>query len=121
MRKIRTALSVALFLVGLTALEQDNTVQLTPVPRNPTAPLQQQIADLNKLTSDQQAEIANMQKQKETDAAAALEARKTDAATAHQQGLVRGLEIGVGGMLILIILVFGIMRLTVSKRSILSR
>jgi hypothetical protein len=76
-----------------------------------TAPLQQQIADLTKLTSDQQSQIGDLQKQMESDAAAALEARQVDAATAHQQGLVEGLEKGVGGTLLLGVLIFGVMRL----------
>jgi hypothetical protein len=80
-----------------------------------TAPLQQQISDLNKLTADQQAKIGSMQKQMETDAAAALEARQTDTAAAHQQGMVRGAELGGGGALALLALIFVVMRLTKSK------
>src|SRR5437899_6494861 len=63
-----------------------------------TAPLQQQITDLTKLTADQQAQIAKLQKQMQSDAAAALEAKQGDAAAAvaansaaHQQGLWQGL------------------------------
>jgi hypothetical protein len=80
-----------------------------------TAPLQQQISDLNKLTADQQAKIASMQKQMESDAAAALEARQTDTAAAHQQGLTKGLEMGGGGALALFVLIFVVMRVTKSK------
>jgi|GEM_PF-3208167 hypothetical protein len=85
-----------------------------------TAPLQQQIADLTKLTSDLQAQIASLQKQMESDAAAALEARRTDAAAAHQHGLKEGLGIGAGGMLVLIFAIFGVKwlrKFTITKKS----
>jgi hypothetical protein len=80
-----------------------------------TAPLQQQISDLNKLTADQQTKIESMQKQMEADAAAALEARQADTAAAHQQGLTKGLEMGGGGALVLFALIFIVMRLGKSK------
>jgi hypothetical protein len=93
-----------------------------------TAPLQQQIAGLTKLTADLQAQIDKLQKQMQADAAAALEAKQADAATAqaakstsHQQGLWEGLGIGVGGTLVLIVLILGVRRLTrnftISKKS----
>jgi hypothetical protein len=93
-----------------------------------TAPLQQQIADLNKLVSDQQGQIKSlqdqMQEQAKADAAAALQVKETDAAdaasakaaaalseaTAHKEGLVRGLEIGAGGMFLLFAVIFGIVK-----------
>jgi hypothetical protein len=76
-----------------------------------TAPLQEQISSLTKLNADQQSRIAELQKQMESDAAAALEARQADATAAHQEGLVRGLEMGIGGSFVLIVLIFGITRL----------
>src|SRR5258708_1629941 len=45
-----------------------------------TAPLQQQIADLAKLTGDQQSQISKLQQQMQSDASAAIEARQN----AHQ-------------------------------------
>ncbi len=110
-----------------------------------TAPLQQQIADLNKLTADQQAQIKKLQdqmqadaalktaleaKQADTDAAlkAVLEAKQADAAvaleaksTAHREGLRRGVAIGAGATLLLFVVIFGVRRLTrtftVTKKS----
>src|SRR6267154_4504290 len=51
-----------------------------------TAPLQTQIADLTRLSGDQQAQINKLQQQMQADASAALEARQI----AHQQGLLEG-------------------------------
>ena len=51
-----------------------------------TAPLQQQIADLNKLISDQQAQIAKLQQQMQADSTAATQARDA----AHSAGLRDG-------------------------------
>jgi ATPase subunit of ABC transporter with duplicated ATPase domains len=84
-----------------------------------TAPLQQQIAGLTKLTADLQAQIDKLQKQMQADAAAAREAKQAEAPTAqaakstvHQQGLREGLGIRVSGTLVLIVLVLGIRRFT---------
>ena len=104
-----------------------------------TAPLQQQIDDLNKLVSDQQTQIKKLQDQMQADAAAALQAasqtKDSDAAAllqektaalqeksaAHKQGLWQGLAIGAGAMLLLVVLVFIIRRLarsfTITKKS----
>ncbi len=79
-----------------------------------TAPLQQQIADMTKLSADQQAQISKLQQQMQADASAALEARQADASDAHRQGLWEGIGIGGGGALILIALVFGVMRISKS-------
>lgn len=73
-----------------------------------TAPLQQQIADLNKLTTDLQDQISKLQKQMQADSAAALEAK----AASHQQGLWEGSAIGVGAALILFAVIIAVKRLT---------
>src|SRR5207253_1880256 len=52
-----------------------------------TAPLQQQIADLSKLTADQQAEIKKLHEQMQAEADLALEAKSV----AHQEGLQYGI------------------------------
>ena len=80
-----------------------------------TAPLQQQVAELNKLVTDQQAQIKKLNDQIQTDAAAAVEAKADDANTATQArktGLQQGAGYGVGGTLVLLAVVFGIKRLT---------
>jgi flagellar biosynthesis chaperone FliJ len=96
-----------------------------------TAPLQQQITDLNKLIADQQDQIKKLQEQMQADAAAALQAKHTEAAAAvleaqkaaatesvqaqavaRRQGLWKGVAIGAGAMLILIAAVFVIRRFT---------
>ncbi len=78
-----------------------------------TAPLQQQIDNLNKLSADQQEQIVKMQKQIQDDAAAGLQAQQADAALvlkeksdSHRQGMWQGLGLGVGGTLFLIVVVF---------------
>jgi hypothetical protein len=84
-----------------------------------TAPLQEQITDLNKLATDQQAQIKKLSDQIQSDSATALQA-KADYATAalqaktaaHTEGLQQGAEIGVGATLLLFGLIFGIKRLT---------
>src|SRR5216684_2493552 len=82
-----------------------------------TAPLQQQIADLTKLTADQQAQISKQQKQMQFDASAAIEARQN----AHQQGLWEGVALGGAGVLVLIAVVLGVRRIsrsfTITKKS----
>ena len=83
-----------------------------------TAPLQQQIEDLNKLAADQQAQIKTLSDQTQADSIAALQA-KFDNATAvqakiaaHTEGLQQGAGIGVVATLVLFGLIFGIRRLT---------
>jgi len=82
-----------------------------------SAPLQQQIADLNKLVADQQSQVKNLQEQMQVDTTAALQAK----ANAHTVGLQQGSGIGVGATLLLFGLVFGIRRLmqnfTVTKKA----
>src|SRR6266478_8536942 len=82
-----------------------------------TAPLQQQIADMTKLSADQQAQISKLHEQMQSDASAALEARQN----AHQQGLLEGIAIGGAGVLILIAVVLGFRRLsrgfTITKKA----
>jgi hypothetical protein len=83
------------------------------------APLQQQIEDLNKLVTDQQAQIKGLSDQIQADSIAAFQA-KVDSATAvlkakaaaHAEGLQQGAGIGMGGTLLLFALIFGIKRLT---------
>jgi len=97
-----------------------------------TAPLQQQIDDLKKLSADQQEQIGKLQAQIQADAAndaaTLVETKKADAAmaaegqsAAHRQGLWQGLGIGAGGLLVLIIVIFGVRRLsqnfTITKKS----
>ena len=77
-----------------------------------TAPLQQQIADLNKLVSDQQTQIKNMQEQMQADAATSRQQLQVSSASAHTQGLEWGAGIGLGVSLVLVGLVFTIRRLT---------
>jgi len=72
-----------------------------------TAPLQQQIAGLNKLTADQQAEIKRLHEQMQADLNASLQAKSA----AHHEGLQYGLGIGLGATLVLFALIFGIRRL----------
>lgn len=88
-----------------------------------TAPLQQQITDLNNLVADQQAQIKKLQDQMQADATAALQAaaqaKDADAAAllaakdaAHKQGLWVGIGIGAGTVLILILVILGGRRFT---------
>jgi hypothetical protein len=83
-----------------------------------TAPLQQQIEDLSKLATDQQAQIRGLSDQIQLDSIAALQA-KSDSATAvlqaktaaHTNGLLQGAGIGMGATLLLLGLIFAIRRL----------
>jgi cobalamin biosynthesis Mg chelatase CobN len=96
-----------------------------------TAPLQQQITDLNKLVADQQDQIKKLQEQIQTDAAAALQAKHDEAAaavaeakkeaaaesavaqaTAHKEGMWKGIWLGAGAMLVLVIVLFVVRRFT---------
>jgi hypothetical protein len=72
-----------------------------------TAPLQQQIDDLTKLTTDQQAQLKRQREQMKADAVAALEVT----AAAHDEGLRQGLTMGAGGMLLLVLVVWLIRRI----------
>lgn len=73
-----------------------------------TAPLQQQIADLTKLTTDEQAQIKNLQEQMQAESTAALQAK----ADAHTAGLEMGAGIGAGSMLLLAGIIFGVRKMT---------
>jgi hypothetical protein len=82
-----------------------------------SAPLQQQIEELNKLTADQQAQIKVLSDQIQADSTAAFQA-KVDSATAlkakdvvYTEGLQQGVGIGMGAALP-VALIFGIRRLT---------
>ena len=73
-----------------------------------TAPLQQQIADLNKLVADQQEQIRKLQVNMQADATTALQAKSA----AHTQGIEQGTGIGFGFALILCGIAFGVRKLT---------
>jgi hypothetical protein len=92
-----------------------------------TAPLQQQIADLNKLVTDQQGQLKKLGDQIQADATASLHTKADDAAAlvqaqsaAHTGGLEQGGGIGVGASLILFVLIVGMKKLmsgfTVTKK-----
>lgn len=79
-----------------------------------TAPLQQQIDDLNRLASDQQGQIKKLSDQVQADSDAALQAKADDANAVVQariSGLKEGAGIGVLSTLGLFGLIFGIRRL----------
>jgi hypothetical protein len=73
-----------------------------------SAPLQQQIADLNKLSADQQAELKSLHEQMDAEAHAAAQARED----AHTDGLRDGVGYGITGTLFAVGLVFAIKRVT---------
>ena len=73
-----------------------------------TAPLQQQITDLNKLVTDQQEKIKNLQEQMQSEATAAPQAR----ADAYTAGMEKGASLGASGMLLLVGIVFATRRMT---------
>jgi hypothetical protein len=84
-----------------------------------TAPLQRLIADLNKLATDQQAQIKKLSDQIQFDATAAIQAKSDYAraglqakTAAHTEGLQQGAGIGVGGTLLFFGLIFAVRRLT---------
>jgi len=78
-----------------------------------TAPLQQHIADLTKLTTDEQAQIKSLQEQMQADSAAAL----VEKSAAHREGLEYGSGIGAGAMLLIVGLMFGFRNFSVTKKS----
>jgi hypothetical protein len=73
-----------------------------------SAPLQQQIADLNKLSADQQAELKSLHEQMDAEAHAAAQARED----AHTDGLRDGVGYGVTGTLFVVGIVFALRRVT---------
>ena len=73
-----------------------------------SAPLQQQITELAKLSNDQQAQIKSLHEQMDANAAAAAQA-KIDA---HAQGVQQGAGYGAAGTLLLVGIVFAIKRAT---------
>jgi hypothetical protein len=77
-----------------------------------SAPLQQQIADLTKLSNDQQAQIKKLQDQMQADAAAALQAK----GDAHSEGMKVGAGIGAGVTIALSGFVYGVTRLMATKK-----
>jgi len=77
-----------------------------------TAPLQQHIADLTKLTTDEQAQIKSLQEQMQADSAAAL----VEKSAANREGLEYGSGIGAGAMLLIVGLIFGFRNFSVTKK-----
>src|SRR5450755_3594238 len=80
-----------------------------------SAPLQQQIADLNKLVNDQQEQIKKLGEQMQAEAAADQQQTQTNAAAALQAKSAarrEGLLYGAGGVVVLFGLVFGGKKLT---------
>jgi len=73
-----------------------------------TTPLQQHIADLTRLTNDEQAQIKSLQDQMQAESAAALQAK----ADAHTEGIQKGIVYGAGGTLLLVGVIFGIRKMT---------
>jgi hypothetical protein len=72
------------------------------------APLQQHIADLTKLTIDEQTQIKGLDEQMQAESTAALQEKSA----AHREGMEYGSAIGAGVTLALFGLIFGIRRLT---------
>jgi flagellar biosynthesis/type III secretory pathway protein FliH len=73
-----------------------------------SAPLEQQIAELTRLSNDQQAELKTLHEQMDANATAAAQA-KTDG---HSQGMQQGASYGVTGTLLLVGILFAIKRAT---------
>jgi hypothetical protein len=73
-----------------------------------SAPLQQQITDLNKLITEQQGQIKNLQEEMQSEYAAALQAK----ADTHTIGLQEGVGWGVGAMMLLVGIVIGARKMT---------
>ena len=94
-------------------VQLDFNRQMELAARQATAPLQQQIDSLNKLVTDQQAQIKKMSDQMQADAIAAIQARNE----AHSSGLRNGILIGAVGMVVLLVLVFGIRKFAQSFSS----
>ena len=80
-----------------------------------SAPLQEQIADLNKLVTDQQEQIKKLGEQMQAEATADQQQVQANAAAALQaksDARREGLLYGAGAILVLFVLVFGIKKLT---------
>lgn len=75
-----------------------------------TAPLQQQIADLQKLSNDEQAQIKKLTEQMEADAQTKADDAKA-AAQAKTDAHKEGLEQGAGAVLAIVAVIFGIRKL----------
>jgi hypothetical protein len=73
-----------------------------------SAPLQQQIAQLTKLTNDAQAQIKGLHEQMDANATAAVQAK----ADAHTQGLQQGAGYGVTGTLLSVGIILAMKRMT---------
>jgi hypothetical protein len=76
------------------------------------APLQQQVADLTKLTNDEQAQIKSLQEQMQADSVAAVQEKSA----AHKEGLEYGSGIGAGIMLLIFGVIFGLRNFSVTKK-----
>jgi hypothetical protein len=77
-----------------------------------SAPLQQQVADLTKLSTDQQNQIKTLQEQIQADSAASLQEKSA----AHRDGLEYGSGIGAGATLLIFGLIFGFRNFSVTKK-----
>jgi hypothetical protein len=76
------------------------------------APLQQQVADLTKLTNDEQAQIKSLQQQMQADSATAL----VEKSAARRDGLEYGGGIGAGVILLVFGVIFGLRNFSVTKK-----
>jgi hypothetical protein len=76
------------------------------------APLQQQVAELTKLTAEEQEQIKTLQAEMQADSAAGIQA-KSDA---HREGLEYGGGIGAGVMLLIFGVIFGLRNFDVTKK-----
>ncbi len=75
-----------------------------------TAPLQQQIDDLTRLTSDQQGQITELEEQIKT-LQDQMQADSTAAIQAQIAAQRKGLELGAGGLILLVGITWGIRKL----------
>ncbi len=77
-----------------------------------SAPLQQQVADLTKLSTDQQNQIKTLQGQIQADSTASLQEKSP----AHRDGLEYGSGIGAGITSLVVGLIFGFRNFSLTKK-----
>jgi Spy/CpxP family protein refolding chaperone len=101
-------LKFVLFLltVSLIAFAQD-AAPAHPLTQAQPKPLQQQVADLNQLTANQQAQIKSLQEdlrvQMQKDTAATLQVKSA----VRKESLMQGAGLGAGAMLLVVAIMFG--------------